>query len=75
MIYLTPCHENKNHIPYQLIGHHEYSFTVKHPGDLSLNGEQVSHVSVAGFLKELTSAGIKVKAINGNHDMGAGAPG
>lgn len=36
---------------------------------------KVSHETFAGFLSELTSAGIKVRAINGKHDMGAGAPG
>ena len=39
------------------------------PGDLSFDGELVSHNAVAGFLTQLTSAGIKVRVINGNHDI------
>ncbi|MFZ4521054.1 MAG: metallophosphoesterase family protein [Bacteroidales bacterium] len=39
------------------------------PGDLSFDGEMVSHESVKGFLNELTAAGIKVRVINGNHDI------
>ncbi len=39
------------------------------PGDLSFDGEQASHDKVALFLLELTSAGIKVRVIDGNHDI------
>jgi len=39
------------------------------PGDLSFDGEKISHESVAGFLKELTTAGIKVRVTDGNHDI------
>ena len=39
------------------------------PGDLSFDGEKVSHESVKRFLTELTDAGIKVRVINGNHDI------
>ncbi|MEI6682286.1 MAG: metallophosphoesterase [Bacteroidota bacterium] len=39
------------------------------PGDLSFDGEAVSHESVKGFFTELTGAGIKVRVINGNHDI------
>ena len=39
------------------------------PGDLSLDGELVSHNSVARFLSQLVSAGIKVRVIDGNHDI------
>ena len=39
------------------------------PGDLSFDGELVSHNKVAVYLSELTSAGIKVRVIDGNHDI------
>lgn len=39
------------------------------PGDLSFDGELVSHQAVAGLLSGLISAGIKVRVINGNHDV------
>ncbi len=39
------------------------------PGDLSFDGELVSHNKVAVYLSELASAGIKVRVIDGNHDI------
>jgi 3',5'-cyclic AMP phosphodiesterase CpdA len=39
------------------------------PGDLSFDGELVSHNKVAVYLAELASAGIKVRVIDGNHDI------
>jgi len=38
-------------------------------GDLTKDGEQVSHETVAAMLEELENAGIKVVVINGNHDV------
>ena len=39
------------------------------PGDLTKDGERVSHESVAHFLAELKSTGIKVFVVPGNHDI------
>lgn len=39
------------------------------PGDLTKDGERVSHESVAHFLNELKSTGIKVFVVPGNHDI------
>lgn len=39
------------------------------PGDLTKDGERVSHKSVAHFLDELKSTGIKVFVVPGNHDI------
>lgn len=38
-------------------------------GDLTKDGEKVSHQLVASYLKKLTDAGIKVLVIPGNHDI------
>jgi len=38
-------------------------------GDLTKDGERVSHNSVASLLTQLTSQGIKVRVIVGNHDV------
>jgi 3',5'-cyclic AMP phosphodiesterase CpdA len=38
-------------------------------GDLTFNGEKLSHESLASFLKELTALGIAVLVIPGNHDI------
>ncbi|MCX6277110.1 MAG: metallophosphoesterase [Bacteroidetes bacterium] len=39
------------------------------PGDLTKDGELVSHVSVHLYLQQLIQAGIKVRVITGNHDI------
>lgn len=39
------------------------------PGDLTKDGELVSHQSVSKYLSQLVNAGIKVRVINGNHDI------
>lgn len=39
------------------------------PGDLTKDGETVSHEYVAGRLSELTTAGIQVFVVPGNHDI------
>ena len=39
------------------------------PGDLTKDGELVSHQSVSKYLSQLINAGIKVRVINGNHDI------
>lgn len=39
------------------------------PGDLTKDGEKVSHQSLAILLKQLTNKGIKVFVIPGNHDI------
>jgi hypothetical protein len=39
------------------------------PGDLTKDGELVSHVSVHLYLEQLIQAGIKVRVIDGNHDI------
>ncbi|MEI6750186.1 MAG: metallophosphoesterase [Bacteroidota bacterium] len=39
------------------------------PGDLTKDGELVGHVSVHLYLQQLIQAGIKVRVINGNHDL------
>jgi 3',5'-cyclic AMP phosphodiesterase CpdA len=39
------------------------------PGDLTKDGEQVSHETLATILKQLTNKGIKVFVIPGNHDI------
>ncbi len=39
------------------------------PGDLTKDGELVSHQSVSKYLSELINAGIKVRVIDGNHDI------
>jgi 3',5'-cyclic AMP phosphodiesterase CpdA len=39
------------------------------PGDLTKDGEQVSHNAVAIFLKQISDQGIKVFVIPGNHDI------
>lgn len=38
-------------------------------GDLSLNGELLSHQEFAGYLQEIESHGIPVAVIPGNHDI------
>lgn len=40
------------------------------PGDLSKDGEKVSHEYVASELNKLVDAGIKVLVVPGNHDVG-----
>jgi hypothetical protein len=39
------------------------------PGDLTKDGEKVSHEAVARMLQQLTDCGIKVFVIPGNHDI------
>ena len=39
------------------------------PGDLTKDGEKVSHDAVAGMLQQLADCGIKVNVIPGNHDI------
>ncbi|HEY5511131.1 MAG TPA: metallophosphoesterase [Prolixibacteraceae bacterium] len=39
------------------------------PGDLTKDGELVSHQSVSKYLSQLINAGIKVRVIDGNHDI------
>ena len=39
------------------------------PGDLTKDGELVSHQSVSIYLSQLINAGIKVRVIDGNHDI------
>lgn len=39
------------------------------PGDLTKDGEKVSHKALAKFLKQIASHGIKVFVIPGNHDI------
>ena len=39
------------------------------PGDLTKDGEKVSHESLAVILKQLTDKGIKVFVVPGNHDI------
>lgn len=39
------------------------------PGDLTKDGEKVSHETVAKFLKQISNHGIKVFVIPGNHDI------
>jgi len=39
------------------------------PGDLTKDGELVGHVSVHLYLQQLIQAGIKVRVIDGNHDI------
>lgn len=39
-------------------------------GDLSWNGDLVSHQEIAGYLQIVQDAGINVHVIGGNHDMG-----
>ncbi len=39
------------------------------PGDLTKDGEKVSHKSMAKFLKQISGYGIKVFVIPGNHDI------
>jgi predicted MPP superfamily phosphohydrolase len=39
------------------------------PGDLTKDGEKVSHETLATILKQLTDKGIKVYVIPGNHDI------
>lgn len=39
------------------------------PGDLTKDGEKLSHESVANFLSQLEAAGKKVYVIDGNHDI------
>ena len=41
-------------------------------GDLTYNGEKVSHESLSKQLSRLTDAGIQVAVINGNHDVNNG---
>ena len=38
-------------------------------GDLTFNGERVSHMELAIKLKEIVTAGVKVYLIPGNHDI------
>jgi 3',5'-cyclic AMP phosphodiesterase CpdA len=39
------------------------------PGDLTKDGEQISHNAMAIFLKQISDQGIKVFVIPGNHDI------
>ncbi|MBO4871370.1 MAG: metallophosphoesterase [Muribaculaceae bacterium] len=39
------------------------------PGDLTKQGEKLSHIAMATLLKQVTDAGIKVFVIPGNHDV------
>ena len=39
------------------------------PGDITKDGEKISHLAMAGFLNQLRRDGIKVYAIPGNHDI------
>ncbi|MDO9374379.1 MAG: metallophosphoesterase [Ferruginibacter sp.] len=39
------------------------------PGDITKDGEKVSHVAVAGFLNQLRGDGVKVYVVPGNHDV------
>jgi UDP-2,3-diacylglucosamine pyrophosphatase LpxH len=39
------------------------------PGDLTKDGEQLSHQTFASFLKKFTDKGIKVIVVPGNHDI------
>ncbi|MCP4135759.1 MAG: hypothetical protein GY754_32625 [bacterium] len=39
------------------------------PGDLTKDGEKISHIQLAEKLRELEDAGKKVYVINGNHDI------
>jgi len=39
------------------------------PGDLTKDGEKVSHKAMAKFLKQISNHGIKVFVIPGNHDV------
>jgi len=38
-------------------------------GDLTLNGERLGHIGLASLLEKITSAGIRVFVIPGNHDI------
>lgn len=38
-------------------------------GDLTLNGEQASHIEMAEYLKQIEAAGVPVLVIPGNHDI------
>lgn len=40
------------------------------PGDISKDGEKLSHVNITQELSRLTDAGIKVFVVPGNHDIG-----
>ena len=39
------------------------------PGDMTKDGELMCHQAVIGYLQQLIDAGIKVRVINGNHDL------
>ena len=39
------------------------------PGDITKDGEKISHQAVAGFLDKLSNVGVKVYAMPGNHDI------
>ena len=39
------------------------------PGDMTKDGELVSHWSMSEYLSQLINAGIKVRVIDGNHDI------
>lgn len=43
--------------------------TVFIPGDMTENGERISHIAASGILKRLVDAGKNVFVINGNHDI------
>lgn len=47
----------------------EHPNVVLIPGDLTKDGEKISHQSLVKVLKKLTNAGIKVFVIPGNHDI------
>lgn len=47
----------------------EHPKVVLIPGDLTKDGEKISHQSLAKVLRKLTTAGIKVFVIPGNHDI------
>lgn len=43
-------------------------------GDLTFNGEKLSHETVAGLFEEIEAAGVPVLTLPGNHDVNNGMP-
>ena len=41
-------------------------------GDLTFNGEKLSHETVAGLFEEIEAAGVPVLTLPGNHDVNSG---
>ena len=41
-------------------------------GDLTFNGEKLSHETVAGLFEEIEAAGVPVLTLPGNHDVNNG---